>query len=342
MMMQDTKQNAPIRVISLGKTDAVMTQAVYHAVAAAMTQDTPDTIILTQPATPYLCIGYHQALEQILDLEICKAKQISIVRRKLGGGTTYLDENQIFYQCVFHQSRLPARFEKIYAKLLSPPIEVLKNMGLDASLQGANEIEVSGKRIAGTGGGQLGEAAVVVGNILLDFDMSAMTTVWFAPSHGFRRLAENALSERLTTLKQLGIDASPSELCEKLTNAYSQSLGRPIAIGSLTSEEQAKAEAFCQTLASDEFLALHEPEKKYRPLKISARAFIHHETLEIDGMSFSVAMKVTDGIISDAVIECPKKRFHRKLHQFLIGKPLKNWQSELLLQEKEVLCNEEA
>ena len=38
----------------------------------AMTEDTPDTIILVSPIDPYVCIGYHQELEKEVDLAYCK------------------------------------------------------------------------------------------------------------------------------------------------------------------------------------------------------------------------------------------------------------------------------
>ena len=46
------------------------------------------------------------------------------------------------------------------------------------------ELEVAGRRIAGVGGGRIGEAAVVVGNLLLDFDYQTMAQVWRAARGG--------------------------------------------------------------------------------------------------------------------------------------------------------------
>src|SRR5574341_1125715 len=97
----------PIRLLNLGPTHWLHTQSVYHAVAELMSVESPDTIILAQPLQPYLCVGYHQELDSVLDREACTAMGLPIVRRRVGGGATYLDVNQLFYQCVFHHSRVP-------------------------------------------------------------------------------------------------------------------------------------------------------------------------------------------------------------------------------------------
>ena len=48
----------------MGQIPGWQTQAVYHTVAELMTEDTPDTIIISQPSDTYVCLGYHQKLDQ--------------------------------------------------------------------------------------------------------------------------------------------------------------------------------------------------------------------------------------------------------------------------------------
>ncbi|GIR32358.1 MAG: hypothetical protein CM15mP45_16540 [Deltaproteobacteria bacterium] len=47
---------------------------------------------------------------------------------------------------------------------------MLNQLGLDGRLRAMNEVEANSMRIAGIGGGRVGDAMVVVGNLLLDFD----------------------------------------------------------------------------------------------------------------------------------------------------------------------------
>jgi lipoate---protein ligase len=194
----------PIRLLNLGLITPLQTQAYYHALAENMTVDSADTIIICRPSAPYLCLGYHQVFGSTFDRNECERRGLPVFRRRLGGGATYLDENQLFYQCIFHHTRLPAMLQDIYALALAAPVNTLKRLGLDAELRDTNEIEVNGKRIAGTGGGRIDEACVVVGNLLFDFDYEAMTAVWQTPSPtfritrgtGFASTVDNAQSDR--------------------------------------------------------------------------------------------------------------------------------------------------
>ena len=63
----------PVRVVDLGLVPPVTSQAVYHAVAYAMTEETPSTILLVSTTEPYVSIGYHQDARAVVDLDYCRA-----------------------------------------------------------------------------------------------------------------------------------------------------------------------------------------------------------------------------------------------------------------------------
>ena len=97
-----------IRLLDLGSVPAVRSQTVYHAVAYGMAETKQDTIILVSPSQPYVCIGYHQDLDQEVDLAYCQRHHLPVYRREVGGGAVYLDDGQIFTQWVFQKGHLPA------------------------------------------------------------------------------------------------------------------------------------------------------------------------------------------------------------------------------------------
>jgi len=321
--------NEPVRLLALGAVPWIRTQALYHALAELMTEDAPDTIILVRPQEPYVCVGYHQPLGAVLDGAACRAAGLSIIRRRVGGGTTYLDKNQQFYQCIFHHKRLPFRVDEVYARLLGAPIAVLRKLGLHADVRDGNEIEVDGQRIAGVGGGRIGEAVVVVGNILLDFDYETMARVWRVPSEDFRRLAYEAMQRRITTvwsvLPQL---VTADEVQAYLAEAYPLALNRPVVPGSLTEAEQAKAAAMEELLLSEEWLHLHseDEDEPMRTLKISLDAFVHDEEARINGTVIGGTFFARNDVIKKAILtgDLPEKKRHL-LENRLVGVPLKHW-----------------
>ncbi len=281
-----------------------------------MTESSADTVIICSPSTPYLCIGYHQVLESVLDLEVCEALNLPIMRRCIGGGATFLDCNQIFYQCIFHKSRVPWRADKFYQMMLDAPVNVLNRIGLRGSLRSINEVEANSVRIAGIGGGRVGEAMVVVGNLLLDFDYNLMSKVWQGPDQPFRNLALETMEERVGTLKKLGCDYNLELLGSYLTEAFAESLKRPILEVQFESEEIKAGIISASDLSSYEFLSLHHPDGEVKPmksLKISADVFIHHLDFQLEDQVAEISVRVDNGIITDLKTESPRKTNIKKL-----------------------------
>ncbi len=325
----------PIRLLHLGLVPPWQTQAVYHMLAERMTPDEPDTIIICRPDAPYLCLGYHQVLDGTFDPAECERRGLPVFRRRLGGGATYLDENQLFYQCIFHHTRMPAMLKDIYALGLSAPVNTLKRLYLNAELRDTNEIEVEGKRIAGTGGGRIDDACVIVGNLLFDFDYEAMTAVWRTPSLAFRMLAAQALHQQLITLNQLAVTASMDQITEMLIEDFSKAFKRPLQRDTLAAEEIESALEVAKDLVSDEFLSLHQKRgarDPMRSLKVSARAFIHADETRMNGYEVRGSFWVSQNVIQTAKLESDPVREWQTVEEKLKGIPFKEWQEQIYVQ----------
>ena len=115
-----------IRLLDLDTVPALRSQTVYHAVAYAMTSQTPDTIILVSPAEPYVCIGYHQELDKEVDIAYCQAHGLPVFRREVGGGAVYLDYGQIFSQWVFQPGQLPASIDERFRIYVNPLVDTTR------------------------------------------------------------------------------------------------------------------------------------------------------------------------------------------------------------------------
>ncbi len=330
--MTKTHNSNPIRLLNLGLVASWQTQALYHALAEMMTVDSPDTIILCQPQTPYLCLGYHQIYDNTFDRAECERRNLPVFRRRVGGGATYLDANQLFYQCIFHHSRVPFMTKDIYAQMLAAPVVTLDRLGLQAKLRAVNEVEANGQRIAGIGGGRIGEASVVVGNLLFDFDYETMTQVWHAPWPSFRELAMVALQERVTTLQRLLGSVSVKSVQTILLEEFPKAIGRPLAPGGLTEAELVYAQDVAARLTSAEYLNLHQENSQpspLRPLKIAAGVFIHAVESEINGYNIQASFCVSDDLIEEARLESdPLHQWHYTETE-LCGVPFKMWQQYL-------------
>lgn len=182
-----------------------MAQTFYEAVAKTVGNgDSRSTIILCQPARPYVCIGYHQELEREVDVGFCESKGLPIIRRTQGGGATYLDSDQIFYQVVANEDSrvIPADVQGIFRKLLQVPVNVYRSLGLPAEYKSLNDVVVGNRKISGNGAGRLDRSIILVGNIILDLDYEMMCSVLRVPSEKFKDKLAKSMREWVTSLKR--------------------------------------------------------------------------------------------------------------------------------------------
>ena len=309
----------------MGRIPGWQTQTIYHTVAELMTEETPDTIIISQPSDTYVCLGYHQKLDHVFDRKVCNEKDIPILRRKVGGGGTYLDSNQLFYQCVFHQNRVPTDSKKVYEQMLTPVVNTLKHyFDVKAELKGSHEVEINGKRIAGIGGGQIGDASIVVGNILFDFDFDTMASMWSVPNEQFREMANQAMKDHIITLDDIGSVVPMDKLANQLIEEYETYFNRKLNPGGMTIDEIERAGEMGAYLRSDSFLNYMDDENstsRRKPLKIARNVFIHYDKMEMEGEKIAGSFRVENGKIHSAKFE----KTDLKLESVVVGKKFENW-----------------
>jgi lipoate-protein ligase A len=193
-----------VNLYDLGHVPWLDSQLIYHALPRLGMEG----LILLAPAEPYVCIGYHQDAEQEVDLAYCREQGIPVFRREVGGGAVYLDGQQLFYQLLIHKDNPLARRDKgeFYRTMLAPVVGAYRDLGVDARYKPVNDIVTAeGRKISGNGAAEMGDYAVLVGNLIADFDYEMMVRVLRVPDAKFRDKVFKSLRENLTTLiRELG------------------------------------------------------------------------------------------------------------------------------------------
>ena len=189
-----------MELFDLGKVPWEESQLLYHALA----QLGRESLCLLSPATPYVCIGFHQDVVQEVDLEFCRANDIPVFRRKIGGGAVFLDGNQLFFQLILHRDNpiAPKRIDVFYKKFLQPVIAVHHRIGIAAEYKPVNDLIVETRKISGTGAAEIGDSIVFVGNLILDFDYETMSRVLKIPDEKFRDKVKKTIEENLSTIRR--------------------------------------------------------------------------------------------------------------------------------------------
>lgn len=289
-----------IRIIDLGLVDWRTSQAIFHGIAHTMTAETPDTITICSPRTPYVCVGYHQQVEKEVDLEYCRSAGIPVTRREVGGGAVYLDKDQIFWHAIFHQDRVPLQIEEVYRLFLAAPVAAHRAMGIEAFHRPVNDLQVAGRKIGGTGAALIGDAMVVVGSLLMDFDYKQMAHVLKVPSEKFRDKVYQSLNEYLTTIRRELGEAAPSreEAQRLLISSFAEVMGAEVFFGGLTPAEEAAVAAMEQRLEDPAWI-FEDGGLPKLGVKISEGVRVLESAFKAPGGLIRATVRVKDGRIDD-------------------------------------------
>ena len=276
-------------------------QAIYHA-AAYLGRE---VLILLRPATPYVCIGFHQDAQQEIDLEYARLNNIPVFRREVGGGAVYLDGAQLFFQLVVRKDNpaVPKKINEFYEKLLQPIIDTFKQFGVDAAYKPVNDIVANGRKISGTGAAQIEDMMILVGNFLQDFNYEMMTRVLRVPDEKFRDKVFKTMSENLTTFKrETGVIPANDDLVTDLLPRYEAIFGKMKAV-EIDDALLKKAEALIMEMNTPEWLLANDKRRAdASQVKIAEGIYVIQKMVKTPGGLIRVTAVNNGGILKDVHI----------------------------------------
>ncbi|BCS95760.1 hypothetical protein DSLASN_13920 [Desulfoluna limicola] len=208
---------------SLGRVSWWESQCYYHALAYLGREG----VILCSPDSPYVCLGLHDDLNQEIDEAFCRMHNLPIFRRETGGGVVLLHTGQVFYQVVLRKDNpmLPFRRELFFATVLQPAISVFRSLGIEAAHVPPADIKAGHRKCSGNGAGDIGDAAVYIGNMLIDFDFDTMSRVLKTPSPLFQSCFCAAMKNNMLTLSDHVENLSEEALVQGLASGFGRVFG---------------------------------------------------------------------------------------------------------------------
>jgi lipoate-protein ligase A len=225
------------RFVSLPPQDGYHMVTSFVAVAEYVTKGGKNTLLVFSAREPFVNVGVHQEVWLEVNLEFTKANKIPVVRRDLGGGTVVITPGELDYFIVVRRDEAPSDPASLYKMYLTPVVNVLKSYGLNASLRD-QDIVVNNRKISGNGAMTHGNAVVLAGNILMDFDAEFVSKCIKVPSEKFRDKMAKDMSEWITSMKrELGYVPPYEEVAKKLRLEFEKELGVKFEDSSLTPEE---------------------------------------------------------------------------------------------------------
>ncbi len=285
-----------MRLFHLRSVDWLDSQLIYHAQARLGIEG----INILAPSTPYVCIGYHQNLAQEVDLEYCKAHDIPVFRREVGGGAVFLDGDQIFYQIVLHKDNPLVRGDKadLYKLLLEPVAQTYADLGIPSQYRPVNDVvTLEGRKISGTGAAEIGDSIVLVGNLIADFDYETMTRVLRIPDEKYRDKVFKSMRENLTTIKrEIGQVPTWDAMAGPLIRNYESIFGTLEAV-ELPDEVRREAEVLKPQFLSQDWLFKRRTAGKQEGIKIATGVNVINRAHKAPGGLIRALFELKDEVI---------------------------------------------
>jgi lipoate---protein ligase len=276
-------------------------QALYHA-AAHLGRE---ALFILRPATPYVCIGYHQDAQQEIDLDFARQNNIPVIRREVGGGAVYLDGQQLFFQLILRRDRpgVPANIAEFYKIFLQPIIDTFRQYGVPAEYKPVNDIVTNGRKISGTGAAQVDDMLILVGNFIQDFNYEMMSKCLRVPDEKFRDKVHKTMYENLTTFKrETGSTPANADLAATLTLLYKPLLGELLE-KPLDAELTHKADELLAEMNTPEWLMANDRRRPdAKQVKIAEGIYVIQKMLKTPGGLIRITAVNQNGILNDVHI----------------------------------------
>jgi lipoate-protein ligase A len=258
---------------------------------------------LLAPATPYVCIGVFQDLEQEVDVAYCRENDIPIFRREVGGGAVYLDGDQLFFQLVIHRENpmVPEGGKlAFYRKFLQAPIEAYRALGIPAEYREVNDIIANDRKVSGTGAAEIGDYYVLVGNLIVDFDYGTMARVLKVPDEKFRDKVYKTIRENLSTLKrELGSVPPRDELWTLMVDAFTDTLGPMEMETEVDDAWRSMVDELAEGMLSEGWLHRKGRSRKdERDVKIRSGVNVRHRVYKAPGGLIRADLEVRDDTLA--------------------------------------------
>ena len=286
-----------MKLYNLGKVPWYESQTIYHALGYLGCE----ALSLVSPARPYACIGFHQDVEQEVEVGFCRENNIPIFRREVGGGAVYLDGNQLFYQLILRKDNplVPLRKETFYRKFLEPVMRVYQRIGIPAEYKPINDLITGTRKISGTGAGEIGDCIVFVGNLILDFNYEMMARILKVPHEKFRDKIHKTMVDNLSTIrrelgeKEASLWDEPS-LNALLVEEYEKMVG-PMEPSEKDQELQNKMDDLRTRMLSESWLYQKGRQTQGRDVKIRAGVNVVHKMYKAQGGLIRAEYEVREG-----------------------------------------------
>lgn len=254
------------RLLDTGHRPGPENMAIDEAIAIAHGRgEVPPTLRFYGWDPPAVSIGYFQSMREEVDLDAVRAGGYGYVRRPTGGRLIF-HHMELTYSVVIREELLPGGVIETYREIARGLVAGLAALGLQAELSGgerdprradpdgfhtacfdaasAYELQVGGRKVAGSAQTRRDGVILQHGSILLDVDVPLLFRLMRLPEGASPERLMARFRARATTLREaLGRPVSWAEARDAFRAGFSRGLGITLTPGALTPAEEKEARA---------------------------------------------------------------------------------------------------
>lgn len=216
---------AQIRVVDTGLADPAFTAAMDETFLEGAGPGTEPVLHLYMRDPPAVTLGYFLDAHENVDMEYCKARGISIVRRLSGGGAIYTDNGQLIYGLAGHDI-LPEANLEAFELVCGAIAKALGSLGCDCGHSPVNDVVANGRKLSGSAIHRSRGSMLMHGTVIVDIDREAMFRALRVSDERTRTKGHAVPGERVTSLNEvLGRKVPMEDVKTALVTALGHALG---------------------------------------------------------------------------------------------------------------------
>lgn len=185
-----------------------------------------DNIFLLYQNERSIIVGRKQNTLAEINHAYTKANNIQVVRRMSGGGAVFHDINNLNFCFIIRDMKVCENSFEYYTK---PIISVLKDIGIEAKLEGRNDLTIDSKKFSGNAKYFKESTLLQHGTLLFDSNINDISQALNNDPSKFNDKAVKSIKSRVTNIKShlnmpLSINEFENMIVNKVKELYSDAV----------------------------------------------------------------------------------------------------------------------
>ncbi|MFT8708956.1 MAG: lipoate--protein ligase, partial [Sporolactobacillus sp.] len=158
-----------------------------------------ETYLMFYRMAPTIIVGRNQNTVEEVNMEYARAHHVTVTRRLSGGGCVYNDPGNLSFSFI---AKDDGDSFNNYRKFTEPVIRALHHLGVDAVLQGRNDLVVDGKKISGNAQFVTKGRIFSHGTLLFDVNLDNVAEALHPDAAKFESKGIKSVRSRVTNIRE--------------------------------------------------------------------------------------------------------------------------------------------